>query len=361
MQYQMSQCLKSLIYLTLLINLISVSSPLWAQSPDKRQQLEELAQEAFEAASLGQYKEAIERLEFAYEIHPSPTILFNIAAVEAQRPNRCQAAHAAFKRFLDNCDNCKQRAMGESRLQRIEEQCQVEVTVQTTPPGATIFFDGEPISSAPVTVRRWPGVMEIRAELDGYTPRIRSLTVVEATPQNVLLDLEEIKKKGQLQLFNLKGSTRIIVDGRVMGAEALRGIELPIGPHRVDITTKDGRTVSEYAEIQAKQILRFDVATTIERLAASREERPPRVWPFWASAGAAVVAGGIGTGFLIARASTENEARNTYGGRQADLINRANEEGTVGSIALGVAGGAALTAVTTWLWPTLTGKGKPLF
>lgn len=74
------------------------------------------------AYNLGRFDEAVQHFSRAYEAHPSPVFLFNIA--QAHRlSDACRKAVFFYRRFLDEDPQTPARAEVEGHLRRLDEQC----------------------------------------------------------------------------------------------------------------------------------------------------------------------------------------------------------------------------------------------
>lgn len=66
----------------------------------------------------------------------------------------------------------------------------VEVTVTTTPPGATIVIDGNPMGAGPVTVKLNPGPHRLKGAKSGYFSADQRIVVASGEqPKKVVLTL----------------------------------------------------------------------------------------------------------------------------------------------------------------------------
>ena len=339
-----------------------INRQLASVSPKDRTTAKKLVEDAFELARRGENDQALDRLKKAYILYPEPSILFNIAGLEDLKTNNCRVAHTAFTAFIEQCGTCDLRSAGESRLERIKEKCLVELTIETVPSGATIFLDEDMIGLAPVRVKHLAGRVTLRAEHEEYTSYDEVVIIKENTPYRKVLTLtqEEEPPQGKVQVISLLPQTKTRIDGKLITGDTPQTLTLSAGKRSIEIYKEGYPAVRDTAYIIEGKTVIVDIQEIWERKSSFRE-RSPKIWPFWASASTAVVAAGVGTGFLIAQNSTQDDSRMYFGSRQQELIDKANREGDAGRIALSVAGGAALVAVGTWLWPLLRGQDKPLF
>ena len=322
-----------------------------------KDQFKALIKEAFKLAPAGQYDEAIRKLNQAYKLYPKSQILFNIAELEDRKGNNCRTAHAAFIKFLAQCPDCKQRTLGQSRLNQLEQKCFVQVAIKTEPPGATVFIDSKNVGQSPVKLEKhWAGPATLRIELDGYNTFLEKVSFAKRTPYHRTIRLEQLE--GRVRIINRPKNTEVYIDDRRISGKTPQDLTLTVGQHEAKIGQP---SVTEIILVDAVKISILDIHSVLERNSPHLLSSRPKVWPFWVSAGTAVAAAGVGTGFLIAQGATRGRANDALGMRQAELIDQASTEGDVGLVALSVASGATLVAIGTWLWPALRGQGKPLF
>jgi serine/threonine protein kinase len=112
--------------------------------------------------------------------------------------------------------------------------------VESTPPGAAVFIGGEPTGlKTPTTLT---GVtkpqLEIRLELPGHAPVIRSVTLTPGTTTSAKVTM--LPLQGRLVIADLPASAGIVVDGQDFDAGEV--IPVSAGQHDIRIVI-DGKTV----------------------------------------------------------------------------------------------------------------------
>lgn len=321
---------------------------------------------AFRAINHGDLETGLAELEEAYRAYPHPNFLFNIAVVEEQRPNNCPAAHAAYLRFFKKCESCESEGLAQSRFARLEGRCLVPVRLSTEPPGARVYIDGEEqTGTTPLALRLWAGRHSVVAERDGYERTERPVVVLEGTPSDIELALPAIEAPGRLRLTNLPSGARAMVDGEVVGEGE---VELPAGVHAVELTLRDGRTFTVYRNLLPGEVATVDAGVEANGApfgaAVAPVKRGPATWPFWTSLGVTAVSAGVGVGLGIAATSKADEVNGDEDLRPDLRVEQGDEAeamATGANVAFAVAGVGAATTVLVWLWPSITGKGPPLF
>jgi formylglycine-generating enzyme required for sulfatase activity len=90
------------------------------------------------------------------------------------------------------------------------------VTIQTDPPGAAIFVDGEPLGTAPGTFEVGQGTRTLEAKLPGHKPH-RSLLVVEADVPQTLPEIQLQPADGRLSVETDPPGAQLSVGDRYPG------------------------------------------------------------------------------------------------------------------------------------------------
>ena len=88
------------------------------------------------AYNLGRFEVAINHFERAYEYHPSPAFLFNIAQCYRQMDD-CERAVFFYKRYLSARPKASNRAEVQSRISELERRCSEQREIPKRPPTGT--------------------------------------------------------------------------------------------------------------------------------------------------------------------------------------------------------------------------------
>jgi serine/threonine-protein kinase len=114
--------------------------------------------------------------------------------------------------------------------------------IESTPPGAAVFVGGEPTGlTTPTTLT---GVtkpqLELRLELAGHAPVIRSVTLTPGTTTSAKVSL--LPLQGRLVIADLPSSASVVVDGQDYDAGEV--IPVAAGKHDIRIIN-DGKTITQ--------------------------------------------------------------------------------------------------------------------
>jgi serine/threonine-protein kinase len=117
---------------------------------------------------------------------------------------------------------------------------QASLVVDTVPPGAAIFINGEPTGAAtPATLTGLtPGKVSVRVELSDYSPATRTVELAEGATTKQQFRLDE--GSGRVAIAELPHGAVMVVDGVEYPAGEV--MTLPVGRHAVRIVV-DGREV----------------------------------------------------------------------------------------------------------------------
>jgi hypothetical protein len=141
----------------------------------------------------GDYAAAYESFNKAIELIPSPHAEY-WAAASLDKLDRANEAIAAYEQFLADPGASKvgddKVSLAKSRLEAMKAKLVGEVSLVTTPAGASVSVDGEPESGAtPLTVKLPPGAHKVSLTLAGHQPKEIEINVTtgEKTEQKVEL------------------------------------------------------------------------------------------------------------------------------------------------------------------------------
>jgi TonB family protein len=110
--------------------------------------------------------------------------------------------------------------------------------VETSPPGATIFLDGESKGAAPVDVTGVAlGAHQVRAELIGYDPKTESIELTAEAPESklVLALATPPPQSATVDITSTPSGASISIDGKPAGTTPLSGVSLKAGTHRFEL------------------------------------------------------------------------------------------------------------------------------
>ena len=167
----------------LLVAALAWSSPGSAAGPSaEASRTSPDAQARFEAGVAaydeGRYREAIERFKEADQLAPSPLLSFNIAKVfERMADNR--SALAWYRDYLRRLPGAENRASVVERVRALEQTLRAtgvqQVTVLSTPIGATVSIDNVSRGVTPWTGELIPGPHTLALSLSGYRDAVTEI------------------------------------------------------------------------------------------------------------------------------------------------------------------------------------------
>jgi tetratricopeptide (TPR) repeat protein len=257
-----------------------------------------LAVEAYEAK---RYKDAIDLFQRADQLAPNPAFSFNIGIAYEDMGDAAMALRF-YRAYVRLAPNAPDRDDVDLRVERLELQLKdkgvQQVTIFSTPPGATVAIDGSAVGVTPWTGEITPGHHQVSLQHRGYRDETRS--------------------------FDLPPS---------------RAIDVPV------TLTKETR----------------DPAQRVSKASAElpREAWYARIEPVtWGVLGAGVLCAGGAVGFELARASSEDKARTEpVQVKAASLLDTA-ESHQLWATVFAVTGGALTLTGATLAYFDLTAKSR---
>jgi hypothetical protein len=159
-----------------------------------------IADEGAEAYKAGNYAEALQKFDKAYNLYPAPALLLNLSRTELKL-GQCDSAIRYAQIYSADTQNEKAstRKSRTSWLEHVKAEC-VEVEVTSSPPGATIAIEGVPTASpaqAPWQGRLLPGRYPLTATAGGYERHAELLIVETGRPLHVSLQLTPVAPPAQ--------------------------------------------------------------------------------------------------------------------------------------------------------------------
>lgn len=285
--------------LTLLGVLCCLARPAAAQpgaapSPSEgetRERVKEWFAAARVAYESGDYLAAIQALEAAYELAPSPALVFSIAQTEREqfsldsRPERARRAVTLYRRYLETDPNGKRRADALEALAQLEpvlakQQSTPGATPATTSgaandtrilvlcevPDARISVDGAEPAPSPLIREVTPGRHDVMVRAPGHRDGQRNVVAVSGELVPITVALAEVPSH-----LRLSGphDADVYVDGVLasQGAQDLE-LELPSGQHRISVAEKGHRVATQTLQLQrgTTQTVHFELEPTRQRL-----------------------------------------------------------------------------------------------
>jgi PEGA domain-containing protein len=116
-----------------------------------------------------------------------------------------------------------------------------ELTVESTPAGASVLIEGKDRGRTPVSLTLPPGSyeVELRRGMERYVVPAR-VTAGAMSAQHVVLRAGGAPSRGQLRVTSDPPSATVAVDGRLRGRTPMLVTDLPTGQHEVVVTGPAG-------------------------------------------------------------------------------------------------------------------------
>ena len=110
------------------------------------------------------------------------------------------------------------------------------IYVESSPSGASIYFNGNYRGSAPLTINEvWPGSYSIQAELNGYHTFTTTTSVSAGTRSTVYCSLSPLETSGGLYVISDPTNSKVYLDSMYRGTTPLTLNNLASGTHIVEL------------------------------------------------------------------------------------------------------------------------------
>jgi len=140
--------------------------------------------------------------------------------------------------------------------------------VISTPEGARVFVDGNYQGKTPLTVQSVkPGARELKLELAGYAPVVRTVNAANAADITETISMESIL--GRLQVVTIPGGVKISLDGHAVGttkarpgaarSDVLLLNDIPAGEHSIVAHLDGYKDVSRQIKLEQKQSMEVNI------------------------------------------------------------------------------------------------------
>ena len=145
------------------------------EGPD-RERAKQLYEQGLEFYRSRQYSEAIDRLLEADRVMPNAAFSYNIALVYEAMGDQRSALRWLRGYLRQSGENVDQAAVRKARKLEAELQARglQQVTILSSPPGATLKIDGNGLGITPFTTEITPGSHQASLALEGYEVALKS-------------------------------------------------------------------------------------------------------------------------------------------------------------------------------------------
>jgi tetratricopeptide (TPR) repeat protein len=185
---------RKLFFALALATIAALGAPAWAgDTPGDREEAMRLRVLGEAAMDRGDLAEALDLLQLAYRVYPSPNSRYNIG-VALDRLGRSGEAVEAFEDFLARVPNAPEevRRVAEKRAAELATQIG-RLTIVASPSDSRVTVDGRLLA---VERRRdlplMPGKHEIVAERTGYLSLIEHVSIAAGEARSAALTLAEL-------------------------------------------------------------------------------------------------------------------------------------------------------------------------
>lgn len=343
--------------------------------PDPRAQ--ELNREGKAHFAASRFEDALESFRKAHEFDPAPTFLYNMARC-LERLGRYGEAIDMFRRYLREDPGSAKKEAVEGTVRFLEERAAdttARFTFASRPEGAAVYLnDGpEPVGQTPLDKWLPYGTYRVRLRLDGYVEQDVTLEVTRGGPAR--LERALLPLPGRVLLRGVPDGARIAVDGVTVattplaqpldvapGRRLVRVVKEGWQPWEQEVVVASGGATELGVQLAPEGGPAGGAAAVVE---GEREERGFEYpWYAWTTTGLTAAGLGVGVAFIVLGQQKGDEAK-TYArgepGEDFDRWSSAKDEASrdliIGSVALGVAGVAAVgTGLALWLHNRDTGE-----
>ncbi|HKY40998.1 MAG TPA: PEGA domain-containing protein [Polyangiaceae bacterium] len=139
------------------------------------------------------YADAVQAFQRADAIAPSAALSFNIARA-FERLDNPTAALRWYRDFLRRSPHATNVQEVQARISelaaKVAQRGVQQITVLSTPDGAAVLIDNQPVGSTPLTIELVPGRHQVELRRAGYRDQRGQLTLEPLIPQDVNVRLE---------------------------------------------------------------------------------------------------------------------------------------------------------------------------
>ena len=182
-------------------------------------------EEGVEAYRGARYVDAVRLFLEADAISPSAALSYNIARAYEKLADDAQTLrwYRNYLRLSPKAKNASEvdgyvRSLSSALAKRGIQQ----LTILTSPPGATVAIDGTPLGVSPLTVELRPGPHSALVSRRGFADVSGKFTLAQATPMDLVVNLQTARNAGATAAVDRQSERRFgIVPYLTLGAAAV--------------------------------------------------------------------------------------------------------------------------------------------
>lgn len=180
---------------------VAFSTPAYAQddpsSEETAAKVLQMVKNANDEFDRGEYTDALEIYEEAYDLYPDPVLLYRIG-LASEKSGDIRRAVDSYRAFVDASDDDDATAKRVAKkIPDLESQLAPLIMVRSTPDGADILLDevdSEPIGTTPAELELSEGKQTVIVRLDGYRVVRRDVELENGQRETVDIELEKLTK-----------------------------------------------------------------------------------------------------------------------------------------------------------------------
>jgi len=155
---------------------------------------------------------------------------------------------------------------GGDRVERLELELipnWAEVSIRTSPSGAELSIDGNPVGESPRSLALEAGAHTLRASLAGYKTHERELIVVARQPQ-IVPEIVLAQRDGRLRVVSEPAGASLTIDGTYRGKTPVEVEVEPGREHRLRLSKVGYRSVARELDVASAASEEISIRLTAE-------------------------------------------------------------------------------------------------
>jgi hypothetical protein len=198
----------------------------------------------------GHYEEALHLYQAAYDLVPSPDILFNIG-ITKEKLFDYEGCALALRQYLKDASAAARKDQAGERLAQCHARAQVPVKITSMPASAAIRVGlaGQPMALRGRTPQRLdlqPGTYQFEVGTPGYLSQTQEVTVEEGVHPELDFALEKLSA---IHIEADVGGAEVLIDEQPAGVAPLER-EVKAGVYRVRLAHVGYRSVEREVKVQ---------------------------------------------------------------------------------------------------------------